>query len=199
MIRRDLRSNPLMRRYRAAFALGIVALILGPLMAAAAYSDAPNDPNCQMAAIAIGASGILLGLLGIFLGTRPPTDAIMCLAKDNHGILSFSDIITTLNISPKRALKALRILQSHGIASQRWQEFRKNLWEFPDYMTLPLTESIELAKAHGGTLTLDALTAAGHSPETARQTLDTLSQKGLAQPDPARPTADASARIVTAQ
>jgi hypothetical protein len=187
-----------MRRPRSLVALGVILLSLG-FLSLFMYFDPANHAEDRLAAIVIGCGGGIFGLLCLFLGTRPPTDAIMRLAKDNHGILSLSEIVTTLHVSPKRALKALRKLQSHGIASQRWLEFRKNLWEFPDYMTLPLSESIELAKAHGGTLTLDHLTAAGHTPETARQTLDTLSEKGLAQPDPAAPNSPQSALIVTTQ
>jgi hypothetical protein len=192
-------GHPLMRRYHVALRFGIITLILTPIIAAAAYSEAPWNPENQHAAILLGAGGILLSLLLFFFASRPPTDAIMQLAKENHGILTLSEIITTLRISPKRAHKALRILQSHGIASPRWQEIRKNIWEFPDYMTLPLSESLELAKTNGGTLTLEALTAAGHTTETARQTLDALHQTGLAHPDPAAATSAQPALIVTTQ
>jgi DNA-binding transcriptional ArsR family regulator len=125
-----------------------------------------------------------------------PKREIMRLAEQRNGLLTLGEITTALDIDPEIARRTLQALSKAGIASQRWEEFRKNLWEFPDYMTLPITESIELAKARGGRLTLDDLVASGYSRDTARQTLDTLSEKGLAQQDPATTS---PALIVTTQ
>jgi len=66
-------------------------------------------------------------------------------------------------------------------------------------LKLPILESIELAKARGGRLSLQDLVASGHSAETARQTLDALNNKGLAQEDPANTSASDRAIIVTTQ
>jgi hypothetical protein len=179
--------------------LGILLLILGLLVLLIGFQG-PFRESLRIPAGIFGGGSALLGFLTVYFATRPPTTEIMHLARENHGLLTLSEIVTTLNISPKRAIRSLRILQAHGIASQRWQEFRKNLWEFPDYMTLPLFESIELAKTQGGRLTAVDLTASGHSREIARQTMVTLREKGLAQPDPDAPAnATAPDLIVTTQ
>ena len=128
-----------------------------------------------------------------------PKKEIMRLAEQRKGMLTVSEITTALDIDPNVVLKTLQALAKDGIATQRWAEFRKNLWEFPDYLTLPIPESIELAKAKGGRLTLNDLVASGHSAETARQTLDVLNSKGLAQEDPANSSASDPAIIVTTQ
>jgi len=60
-------------------------------------------------------------------------------------------------------------------------------------------ESIELAKAKGGRLSVQDLVASGHSADTARQTLDALNSKGLAQEDPANTATNDRAIIVTTQ
>ena len=138
-----------------------------------------------------------LGLVQTFLHARQlPKKEVMRLAQARQGLLSLSEIATALDIDPDLAKRTLQALSKAGIATQRWQEFRKNIWEFPDYMTLPISESIELAKSKGGRLTVQDLLNSGHSPETARQTFQTLSEKGLAQPDPA---SSSSALIVTTQ
>ncbi|HVT79955.1 MAG TPA: hypothetical protein VHM90_04805 [Phycisphaerae bacterium] len=128
----------------------------------------------------------LLGLAQTFLKSRQlPKKELMRLAEQRKGILTLSEIATALNIEPEIARRTLQALAKDGIAIQRWEEFRKNLWEFPDYMKLPITESIELAKAKGGRLSMQDLLNSGHSADVARQTLDTLSDKGLAHQDPA--------------
>jgi hypothetical protein len=141
-----------------------------------------------------------IGLLGIgrsfFQARRLPKKEIMRLAEQRGGLLTLSEIATALDIDPDLAARSLRALSKSGIASQRWLEYRKNLWEFPDYMTLLISESIELAKTKGGRLTLTDLVSSGHTPETARQTLDALSEKGLAREDP---TAGSRGIIVTTQ
>jgi hypothetical protein len=128
----------------------------------------------------------LLGIAQTFLKSRQlPKKELMRLAEQRKGILTLSEIATALNIEPEIARRTLQALAKDGIAIQRWEEFRKNLWEFPDYMKLPITESIELAKAKGGRLSMQDLLNSGHSADVARQTLDTLSDKGLAHQDPA--------------
>ena len=128
-----------------------------------------------------------VGLIGIaqtfFKSRQLPKKEVMRLAEQRHGILTLSEIATALDIEPDVARLALQALAKDGIATQRWEEFRKNLWEFPDYMKLPITESIELAKSKGGRITMQDLLNSGHSAATAQQTLDTLREKGLAQQD----------------
>jgi hypothetical protein len=146
---------------------------------------------------------ICMGLGAIELGQtlvrkrQLPKKEVMRLAEQRNGLLTLSEITTALDIDPDVANRTLQALSKSGIASQRWAEYRKNLWEFPDYMALPLSESIELAKAKGGRLSYDDLVASGHSPKIARETLDALSDKGLAQQDPA--SSGTRAVIVTTQ
>ncbi|HVS70398.1 MAG TPA: hypothetical protein VHQ47_04000 [Phycisphaerae bacterium] len=139
----------------------------------------------------------LLQFAELFRRSRTlPTKEVMRLAEARHGLLTLSETATALDIDPDLALRTLQALSKKGIASQRWTEVRKNLWEFPDYMTLPIPQSIELAKSNGGRLSLSDLVSSGHSTKTARDTLTTLTEKGLAQPDPASPQ---STLIITTQ
>lgn len=140
----------------------------------------------------IGIGGFICLGLGVttlarayFSARQLPKKEILRLAEARKGLLTVSEIATALDLEPGLALKTLQALSKDGIATQRWTEVRKNLWEFPDYLTLPIPESIELAKANGGRLTLEALVASGHSEKTARDTFDALSEKGLAHSDPA--------------
>ncbi|HUO09782.1 MAG TPA: hypothetical protein VM008_15870 [Phycisphaerae bacterium] len=125
-----------------------------------------------------------------------PKKEVMKLAEARNGILTLSETATALDIDPALAMKTLQALSKMGIATQRWQDFRKNVWEFPDYIRLPIAETIDLAKKKGGRISLSDLVASGQSMEVATQTLDTLSQKGLAQQDPAAGT---RAVILTSQ
>jgi hypothetical protein len=127
---------------------------------------------------------------------QPPTREIMQLAKARHGLLTISEITSELDIDPHLARRGLEQLQKLKIASIRWQEVQKNLWEFPDYLTLPIPETIELAKARGGRVTVQDLLASGQSLQTANDTLNALSEAGLAHQDPA---AAGRAVIVTTQ
>ena len=144
-----------------------------------------------------------VGLVEVFktvsASRQLPKKEVMRLAEERGGLLTVSEITTALDIDPDRAKKTLQALSKDGIAAQRWEEFRKNLWEFPDYLKLPIVESIELAKAKGGRLSVQDLVASGHSPDTARQTLDALNSKGLAQEDPANSATSDRAIIVTTQ
>jgi hypothetical protein len=63
---------------------------------------------------------------------------------------------------------------------------QKNLWEFPDYVKLPISQVIDLAQKQGGRVTLQDLVASGYSLDVAQQTFDAIQQKGLAR----RPDAD---------
>ncbi len=130
--------------------------------------------------------------------SRLPKGQVMRLAEQRHGLQTLGEISTALNIDPAVARRTLQALSADGIATQRWAEFRKNLWEFPDYMKLPISESIELAKAKGGRLSLNDLISSGYSAETARQTMNALSERGLAQNDPSAAAAS-PALIVTTQ
>jgi hypothetical protein len=120
---------------------------------------------------------------------QPPTKEIMQLARARNGLLTLSEITTELDIEPHLAHRALEQLKKLKIASQRWQEIHKNVWEFPDYLQLPVQQSLDIARTHDGRITLQDLLAQGHSLDTAQQTLDTLSREGLARPDAADPHA----------
>jgi hypothetical protein len=133
----------------------------------------------------IGIGFLCGGTFGFLLSRQLPVKEIMQLAESRNGLLTLSEITTTLDIDPALAARALKKLQALKIASPRWQEIRKNLWEFPDYVQLPLEESLELAEKSGGRVTLKDLVSQGYSVDTAQQTLNTLSREGLARPDAA--------------
>jgi len=128
---------------------------------------------------------VAAGITFLFLAAKTPTADILRLAQSKKGVLTLGEIITTLDVSPGRALRALKQLQKVGLANPRWQELQKNIWEFPDYQELPLQETLDLAHKKGGRVSLKDLLAAGHSLDTAQQTLQTLTDKGLACQDPA--------------
>ncbi|HVX84660.1 MAG TPA: hypothetical protein VH253_07575 [Phycisphaerae bacterium] len=177
----------------------LTLLVIGLALLAPSLFHLASDHSAHEAAIAgLICSGLaLLQLAELFRRSRTlPTQEVMRLAEARHGLLTLSETATALDIDPDLALRTLQALSKKGIASQRWTELRKNLWEFPDYMTLPIPQSIELAKSHGGRLSLSDLVSSGHSTQTARDTLTTLTEKGLAQPDPASPQ---STLIITTQ
>jgi hypothetical protein len=126
----------------------------------------------------------LAGFFCILLARKLPTQDILQLAKSRNGLLTLSEITLALNIDPRQASRALAQLQSLKLANPRWQEITRNIWEFPDYMELLLEKSLQLAHQSGGKITLKELLAQGYSLDTAQQTLDALSNKGLAQQDP---------------
>ncbi len=73
---------------------------------------------------------------------RLPKVQIMRLAESRNGLLTLSEITTALDIDPDIAIRTLKALAKTGIAQQRWEEVRKNLWEFPDYLKLPAQEPL---------------------------------------------------------
>lgn len=129
--------------------------------------------------------GMIIGLVFYYLSLELPKKEILQLAQARNGLLTVSEIATALAIDPDLALNTLRHLQRIGVASPRWEELQRNLWEFPDYVKLPIAETIDLARARGGRVSMRDLLAQGHTPDIARQTIDALSDKGLAQPDTA--------------
>ena len=79
-------------------------------------------------------------------------------------------------------------------AVPRWQEFRRNIWEFPDYMDLPIAPSPELAEN-------DTRSPEKHPPTSAdRQTalpaLNALDHNDIASEAPSNA---APAMIATSQ
>ena len=152
------------------------------------YVSAVHNRWTDLILCSLWGSGFLTLAALLFAASRKaPSKEVLLLAQSKKGLLTLSEITTTLDIDPNLAARALRQLQKHKIASPRWQEIRKNLWEFPDYQDLPLDQTLELAQARGGRLTVDDLTAAGQSRETAKQTLATLTSAGLVKEDPAAP------------
>lgn len=115
-----------------------------------------------------------------YLSMELPTKEILQLAQDYKGLVTVGEIATGLGINPDLAIRALRHLQQVGMTEPHWQELQKNLWEFPDYVQLPIAEAIDLARKHGGKLTLQDLVARGYTLDVAQQTFETIQQKGLA-------------------
>ena len=165
------------------------AMLLAGIIALVAVNTDAGSNFQDRAVVGFLCAALMGAAVGLLVwGPSVSSSQIMRLAEARMGVLTLSEIVTALNVEPEHALRALQKLQRVGIAKQRWQEIRKNVWEFPDYMSLPISESIELAKAKGGRLTLDDLVASGHDRKTARETLDALSDKGLAQSDPGAAT-----------
>jgi hypothetical protein len=136
--------------------------------------------------------GLGAGLVFYYFSLELPKQEILQLAESRHGLLTLSEIATTLNVDPDLVLRTLRHMQKSGLATPRWTELQRNLWEFPDYVKLPIDETITMARDRGGRVSLQDLVARGHSLDTAQQTFDALSDKGLAQRD----TADTRSLIV---
>jgi hypothetical protein len=125
------------------------------------------------------AAGIVLSYLGFFADL--PTQELMLFAKSRGGLVTLSEIATEMEIDPHMALRTLKSLQKIGVARQRWQEIHRNVWEFPDYLEVPMSEALDVAQKNGGQVALKDLLAQGLSQETAQQALDVLREKGLAQ------------------
>jgi len=90
--------------------------------------------------------------------------------------------------------KTLAQLQKLKLAVPRWQEFRRNIWEFPDYMDLPIAPSPELAEN-------DTLSPEKHPPtspdrQPAHPALNALTHQDLA---PQPPSQAVPAMIATSQ
>ena len=105
------------------------------------------------------------------------------MAETRNGLLTVTEITTALDTDPGLVIRALKRLQAQGLARPCWQEWNKNLWEFPDCTHLPIAETIQLARESGGRIELQDLIAAGHSVEIAQQTFAVLASKGIAQDD----------------
>jgi len=110
-----------------------------------------------------------------------PLKEIMQLAESRNGLLTLSEAATALDVDPDRVADSLHCLERRGLAKPCWQELNKNLWEFPDSMHLPIAQTIDLARSHGGRVNLQDLVASGQSLELAQQTFSVLAEKGLAR------------------
>ncbi|MGN6366729.1 MAG: hypothetical protein ACTHN5_00430 [Phycisphaerae bacterium] len=175
-------------------ALGLLAV--GAALSIASLTSHSHDAQGLLLGglicLAIGAARLITQaptlLARLPLPQPLPKKEVMKLAESKNGILTLSETATALDIDPALAEKTLKALSKLGIATHRWQDYRKNVWEFPDYIKLPLAQTLDLAKQNGGRISLNDLVASGQSIETATQTLDTLSEKGLAQQDPTTPS-----------
>jgi hypothetical protein len=184
---RDFRKSLAERRQRVPglHFLGIFFMLVGAfLLVMALVNEKHPDDRISLAAVSV------LMMIGGAVTTavllnHKPTSEVLKLAQSRNGLLTLSEIATALDIEPALALRTLKHLRKLGVATQRWEELRKNLWEFPDYVQLPISQTLDLAKTHGGRVSLRDLVASGHSLDIASQTFDTLSEKGLAQQDPA--------------
>jgi hypothetical protein len=178
---------------------GLTLLIIGAclLMPSLLHSGiAGLQKGTALGGLICAGLGAIALLRALPFGKPLPKKEVMRLAESRNGILTLSETATALDIDPALAEKTLKALSKMGIATQRWQDYRKNVWEFPDYIQLPISETHDLAKKKGGRISLNDLVASGQSIETATQTLDTLSEKGLAQQDP---TAASRAVILNSQ
>jgi hypothetical protein len=180
--RRNLQSST-QQRIRRLKGMGWAIGTLGVFILIMAVTNERGADRDSL--VAFSSLMILGGIIVSVLPSPKPSNEILRLAQAHNGLLTLSEIATTLDIDPAQALRTLRHLQKLGVATQRWEELRKNLWEFPDYIQLPISQTLDLAKSHGGRVTLRDLVASGHSLDIASQTFDTLSEKGLAQQDPA--------------
>jgi hypothetical protein len=117
----------------------------------------PGDPEYEQilrarwsefmfTALWAGGFGIF-GYLAFAASSKPPTKELLLLAQARQGILTLPEVSTALDIDPYLAAYALRRLQKLNIAIPCWQEIRKNLWEFPDYMPAEIMEPIEMARS----------------------------------------------------
>ncbi|MEI8194987.1 MAG: hypothetical protein WCI73_03665 [Phycisphaerae bacterium] len=109
-----------------------------------------------------------------------PSKEILQMAESRNGVLTVTEITTALDIRPELALRTLRFLAAKGLARSCWEQWEKNLWEFPDSVHLPIAQALELARTKGGRVALQDLIAGGHSVQVAEQTFTVLANKGLA-------------------
>lgn len=125
------------RRMRRRSFLGLACMLNGGsflLLALATRSS-------SYARLEVALPCVLALTLGLLLYTRSfqlPTKELLRLAQARSGLLTLSDIATTLDIEPRIALRTLRKLQRLGLVSPRWSEPHRNLWEFHDYVQLPM-------------------------------------------------------------
>jgi hypothetical protein len=122
---------------------------------------------------------VALGAFFYYLSLELPRAEIMQIAQERGGLVTEGELATALGAGPEVVRRTLAYLQRLGIASPQWTELRRNLWEFPDYVKLPMREAVTLAKTKGGCVTIADLLAQGHSLDVAEETLETLTQKGL--------------------
>jgi hypothetical protein len=189
----------ILKKQREEKAGGLTLLIIGAclLLPALLHSGVAGlQKGTALGGLICAGLGLIALLRGISFRFELPKKEVMKLAESRNGLLTLSETATALDIDPALAEKTLKALSKMGIATQRWQDYRKNVWEFPDYIHLPISETLDLAKKKGGRISLNDLVASGQSIETATQTLDTLSEKGLAQQDP---TATSRAVILNTQ
>ena len=186
-----------LRRYKFAAFLLFATTTVVLTAAIVDYSEHPSAPWVQrdLMYASLWAGGIaLLGFLAYAASRTPPTRETLRLAQSRHGLLTLPDVSTTFDIDPNLAGKTLAQLQKLKLAVPRWQEFRRNIWEFPDYMDLPIAPSPELAEN-------DTLSTEKHPPTSAdRQTalpaLNALDHNDLASEAPSNA---APAMIATSQ
>jgi len=107
------------------------------------YLDIVRGRESELMYFLLWGSGFTaVGALFYWRSRKLPGKEILLLAESRGGLLTLPEVSTTLDIDPGLAASALKELQKLHIACPRWQELRKNLWEFPDYMTLPIAESV---------------------------------------------------------
>jgi hypothetical protein len=114
-----------------------------------------------------------------YLSMELPRAELMQIAQERGGVVTEGELATALGVGPELIKRTLAYLQTLGIAAPRWEELRKNLWEFPDYVKLPVGEAIALARKQGGRVTVADLLDGGHSLEVAQETVETLAAKGI--------------------
>mgnify|MGYP001598852433 FL=1 len=140
-------------------------------------TDFPTAGKGRFAAI--WAFGLALGAFFYYLSLELPRAEILQVAQDRGGVVSEGELATSLGVGPEIIKRTLAYLQQLGLACPKWQELEKNLWEFPDYVKLPMGQAIEIARKQGGRVSVADLLGSGHSLDVAEETLETLASKGL--------------------
>ena len=128
--RTRLQSRLYRRRY-----LGTLLLFAAAIGIAICVIDPPNSHD-RTAAIVICGTLAGFGALAFIRGRELPTTDVMRFAQSRGGLVTLSEIATTLDLDPETVVKTLRKLQKLGVAMHRWEEVRRNLWEFPDYLPM---------------------------------------------------------------
>src|SRR4051812_25079210 len=133
------------------FALGLVQFLdSGPPMAwkrdpvtleSVNVLLSPNDPEYESVLrirwhrliypLFWGGGFAALGLLAYAASRKAPAKETLHLAQSRQGVLTLPEVSTALDIDPQLAAKALSQLQKLKIATPRWQDIRRNIWEFP--------------------------------------------------------------------
>jgi hypothetical protein len=166
------------RRVRRRATAAACLFLGGTLMLLVDFTTSfPTEAKGEFAAVWL--FSIALGVFFYVLSLELPRAEVMQVAQERGGLVTEGELATALGVGPEVIRRTLTYLQRLGIACPQWTELRRNLWEFSDYIKLPMREAITMAKAKGGRVTVADLLAQGHSLDIAEETVETLAEKGL--------------------